>query len=178
MNQPLLVAVGSLNPVKVNAVKLVLEKAQIAADVRGIAAPSGVREQPIGVEEIKRGAYQRAINACGALQADWGIGLEGGVEFDPDDKAWLFSTIAIVTVDGRQSTSRGAELLLPPGIAARLRAGEELGPVMDELLGTVNIKHGPGAVGFLTNGLITREEAYRDSLSRALAPLLHPDLYR
>ena len=34
------------------------------------------------------------------------------------------------------------------------------------------------AVGYLTGGLITREAAFFDCFSRALAPLLHPALYR
>ena len=48
---------------------------------------------------------------------------------------------------------------------------------MDELLGTSNIKQGLGAIGYLTGGLITREAAFFDCFSRALGPLLHPDLY-
>jgi non-canonical (house-cleaning) NTP pyrophosphatase len=66
---------------------------------------------------------------------------------------------------------------LPPRVATRLREGAELGPIMDDLLGTSNIKQGLGAVGYLTGGLITREAAFYDCFSRALAPLLHPELY-
>jgi non-canonical (house-cleaning) NTP pyrophosphatase len=46
------------------------------------------------------------------------------------------------------------------------------------LLGTSNIKQGLGAIGYLTGGLIPREAAFFDCFSRALGPLLHPDLYR
>ena len=61
--------------------------------------------------------------------------------------------VAIVTPE-RESLARGGQLLLPPRVAVRLRAGAELGPVMDELLGTSNIKQGLGAIGYLTGGLI------------------------
>jgi inosine/xanthosine triphosphatase len=173
---PLSVAVGSLNPVKVSAARMALERAGFDFALQGVAAPSGVAEQPIGLEDIARGARQRALNARAALGAAWGVGMEGGVEFDSAGDAWLFSVVAIVTAE-RASLARGGQLLLPPRVAARLRAGDELGPVMDELLGISNIKQGLGAVGYLTCGLITREAAFFDCFSRALGPLLHPELY-
>jgi inosine/xanthosine triphosphatase len=174
---PLSVAVGSLNPVKLGAVRLALEQAGFEFEIQGVAVPSGVREQPIGVDEIARGARQRALNARAALGSAWGVGLEGGVEFDAAGEAWLFSVVVIASAE-RESLARGGQLLLPPAVAARLHEGAELGPVMDELLGTSNIKRGLGAVGYLTSGLITREAAFYDCFSRALAPLLHPELYR
>ncbi len=176
IHPPLSVAVGSLNPVKVGAARMALERAGFDFALQGVAVPSGVAEQPIGVEEVTRGARQRALNAREALDATWGVGMEGGVEFDGAGDAWLFNVVAIVTSE-RESLARGGQLLLPPRVAARLRAGAELGPLMDELLGTSNIKHGLGAVGYLTSGLITREAAFFDCFSRALGPLLHPELY-
>ena len=171
------VAVGSLNPVKVSSARLALERAGFDFTLQGVAVPSSVAEQPIGLEESARGARQRAHNARVALGAAWGVGMEGGIEFDAAGDAWLFNVVAIITPE-RESIARGGQLLLPPRVAARLRAGNELGPVMDELLGTSNIKQGLGAIGFLTNGLIPREAAFFDCFSRALAPLLHPALYR
>ena len=173
---PLTVAIGSLNPVKVSAARLALKQAGFDFTLQGVAVPSGVAEQPIGLNDITRGARQRALNAREALEFAWGVGMEGGVEFDRAGDAWLFSMVAIVTAE-RESLARGGQMLLPPQVAARLRAGAELGPVMDELLGTSNIKQGLGAVGYLTGGLITREAAFFDCFSRALAPLLHPELY-
>src|SRR4030095_15137904 len=96
---PLSVAVGSLNPVKISAVLLALERAGFALEIQGVAVSSGVAEQPIGVEEIARGARQRALNARAALGATWGVGMEGGVEFDGTGDAWLFSVVAINTAD-------------------------------------------------------------------------------
>jgi inosine/xanthosine triphosphatase len=174
---PLAIAVGSLNPVKLSSVRLALERAKFNFTLQGVAVPSGVAEQPIGLEESARGARQRALNARAALDAAWGVGMEGGVEFDQAGDAWLFNVVAIITPE-RESLTRGGMLLLPPRVAAELRAGAELGPVMDELLGTSNIKQGLGAIGYLTGGLIPREAAFFDCFSRALAPLLHPELYR
>jgi inosine/xanthosine triphosphatase len=172
----LTIAVGSLNPVKISAARTALERAGLECELQGVAVPSGVAEQPIGLEESTHGARQRALNARAALEADWGVGMEGGVEFDSAGDAWLFNVVAIAA-GKRDSLARGGQLRLPRRVAARLREGAELGPLMDELLGTTNIKQGLGAIGYLTSGLITREAAFYDSFSRALAPLLLPDLY-
>ena len=60
-------AVGSLNPVKVNSARRALEQAGFDFTLQGVAVPSGVAEQPIGMEEVERGARQRALNARAAL---------------------------------------------------------------------------------------------------------------
>jgi non-canonical (house-cleaning) NTP pyrophosphatase len=66
---------------------------------------------------------------------------------------------------------------LPDMVAARIRAGEELGHAMDALAQTVGTKHGRGAVGILTAGLIDRQGAYEPMISYALAPWLAPAWY-
>ncbi|GAB4209655.1 MAG: inosine/xanthosine triphosphatase [Roseiflexaceae bacterium] len=175
-NRQLVVAVGSQNPVKVAAVRAVLAEAGLGADVRALEVLSGVAEQPIGLEETARGADQRARNARTVAGADWGIGLEGGVEFDQAGDAWLFNVVAVAT--GERSTwAHGGRLLLPPRVSAGLRAGGELGPLIDELIGTHDIKRGLGTIGHLTHGLITREQSFQSCLARALVPLLWPELY-
>ena len=57
---PLTVAVGSLNPVKVSATRLALERAGFEFTLQGVAVPSGVAEQPIGLEDITRGADRKS----------------------------------------------------------------------------------------------------------------------
>lgn len=176
IEQLALVAVGSLNPVKVGAVRAAL--APLApVTVRGVAVPSGVPAMPVGVAEMTAGAVTRARAARTTLEASWGIGLEGGVEFGDDGSSWLLGVVAIVTSDGFVSLAQSSRVLLPPAIAARVRAGAELGPLMDEILGERDTKQKLGAVGFLTRGLLTREESWRVAVLCALAPLLHPDLY-
>lgn len=173
----MIIAVGSTNPVKIGAVQSALETAGIAATVVGIAVPSGVPEQPIGETQVREGATNRAHNARMAANAEWGVGLEGGVDFDDTGACWLYNIAVIVCADGSISHARGGALLLPPAVATRIQAGEELGPVMDELTNVANSKQKLGAIGFLTGGVVRREDAFRDSFGRALAPLLHPELY-
>lgn len=182
---PLLVAVGSTNPVKVEPVRAVLARAFPETRVVSVAARSGVPEQPIGVEQMRQGARCRALGALEelvALETDangaerWGVGLEGGVVFE-DEVAWLTGAVAVVASSGRSSLAWSPRCPLPPGVASALRAGGELGPIMDELTGVVESKKKLGAIGYLTNGLARRSLSWEIAFACALAPFLHPELY-
>lgn len=183
--EPLVVAVGSTNPVKVEPVRAVLVRAFPAARVVAVDAPSGVPDQPIGLEQMRRGALHRAQAALKMLLAQepevagaacWGVGLEGGVEFE-DEIAWLTGAVAVVAGDGRSSLGWSPRIPLPPGVAAVLREGGELGPIMDTLTGIADSKKKLGAIGYLTNGLAPRGLSWEMAFACALAPFLHPELY-
>lgn len=62
-------------------------------------------------------------------------------------------------------------------MADAIRAGGELGPVMDQLTGEKDTKKHGGAVGVLTHSLFDRQAAWELSVACALAPFLNPDLY-
>lgn len=171
------VLVGSLNPGKIQPVQEVYAALFPGVEVRGVAVPSGVRDQPIGVGETRRGAVNRARRAARAGGATWGVGLEGGVRVERG-QGWLFGVVAAVRAEDRLVlTARTSELAVPPGVLTRVLDGEELGRVMDDLLGTRDLKRGAGTVGALTCGLVTRPGVWAQALALALAPALNPDLY-
>jgi inosine/xanthosine triphosphatase len=166
------IAVGSRNPVKIGAVRAVLTHIAPEAIVEGVAVPSGVSDQPWGDDETIRGAVARAHAAREALDADWGVGLEGGVIDDDGTKVRTCAWAAIVGRDGRQGVGGSLSLELPPRVAALVRGGMELGHAMDAVTGQRNVKHGVGAVGILTAGLVTRQGAYETLVAYALVPFL------
>lgn len=183
--EPLLVAVGSTNPIKVEPVRAVLARVFPSASVMSVDAPSGVPVQPIGLEQMRLGAQNRAATALHSLYAlrdqpaerlTWGVGLEGGVEFE-GEVAWLTGAVAILAGHGRASLGWSPRVALPPSVAQALRAGGELGPIMDELTGVADSKKKLGAIGFLTNGLAPRGLSWEIAFACALAPFLHPELY-
>jgi non-canonical (house-cleaning) NTP pyrophosphatase len=49
---------------------------------------------------------------------------------------------------------------------------------MDQVCAATNTKHGVGAVGILTGGLVDRQQAYEVLVAYALAPLLSAPLWR
>ena len=166
-----LVAVGSTNPVKIGAVRSVIERLASHAEVRGIAAESGVPDQPWGDEETIRGALTRARAARAALDADWGIGIEGGV-VDAGDAVRTCAWAAVVSRDGVEGVGGSLSLELPARVAQLVRGGMELGHAMDAVTGEHDVKRGLGAVGILTSGLVTRQAAYEWLVAYALVPHL------
>lgn len=171
-----LVAVGSTNPVKLAAARSVMETLYPGVRLQGVAVESGVPDQPRSDDETVTGAINRARAARARLNADLGIGLEGGVQASP----WgclLSGWVAIVDRQGRVGLASAGRILLPPALAGAIERGEELGPAMDRLSGQADTRRGPGAVGILTNELVKREEAFRMAVAYAAARFLHPEWY-
>jgi inosine/xanthosine triphosphatase len=170
------VAVGSTNPVKVDAVHRMVARIWPEADVSPIAVSSGVGVMPQNDEETMAGARNRANAARQKANADLGVGLEGGVHPEPLGLV-LQGWVVIVDGNGREGVGSTARLPLPPIIARRVLAGEELGPVMDDLLNEHNVKQKGGAVGALTAGLVPRGDTFAIAVAYALAPFVSPEFY-
>ena len=171
------VAVGSTNPVKLAAARAVFQRLEPRTHVSGIAVASLVPDQPVGDAQTIEGATNRARAARAALDADLGVGIEGGVVETTDGMrtcAWA----VVATRNGAVHVGGSLSMPLPDAVAVLIRGGEELGHAIDRLIGTTNIKHGAGAVGILTDGLVNRQEAYETLLAYAMAPVLGDDLYR
>ena len=172
------VAVGSRNPVKIAAVRAVLARVAPAATAEGRAVSSEVPDQPWGDEETIRGARTRARAALAAdPAATMGVGIEGGVTALVDGSVMSNAWAVVVDRDGREGVGGSLAMPLPPRVARLLREGMELGHAVDAVAGTENVKHKEGAVGVLTQGLVTRQGAYEVLLSYALAPWLAPSYF-
>jgi inosine/xanthosine triphosphatase len=163
------VGVGTGNPVKVQATETALE---LPATVESVPVESGVPDQPRGHAETRRGAENRARNALAEGDHDLGVGVEGGVaRFDDADGLYLVMWAAVTDGD-RLAAGAGPALRLPDHIADRVETGEELGPVMDDVLGEDGVKRRQGAAGALTGGIIDRESALVHALAGALGPFV------
>ncbi len=166
------VVVGSTNPVKVGAVRTVLQRFAPDVSVTGHAVPSGVPDQPWGDEETIRGALARARGACALGDTELGVGIEGGVVALDDGGVRTCAWAAVVARDGREGLGGSLAMQLPAQVAELVRGGLELGHAMDRVTGEHDVKRGAGAVGILTAGLVSRQAAYEVLVAYALAPLL------
>jgi inosine/xanthosine triphosphatase len=171
-----LAAVGSGNPAKVEAVRRALARLAPACALQAVDVVSGVAEQPVGDHATRQGARNRARAALDRTRAEVAFGLEGGVTHEPP-VVWLVSWVAAVTRDGRSGDASGLRMPLPSAVAIRLAGGDELGTIIDDLFGVTASKQQTGAVGLLTEGFVSRTDAFADLVAMACAPLLHPDLY-
>lgn len=164
------VAVGSKNPVKITCVQLAFQHIWPAKDwtVLGIDVKSGVSDQPMSDDESIRGARTRAQAALTTLQADFGVGLEGGLQQIGDqwfDCGW----VAVIDTQGRIGIGSTIKIETPEKLMKLIREGKELGIANDIVSNSTNSKHGDGHFGLMTNNAITRTSGYRDGVIAALA---------
>ncbi|GAB7387826.1 DUF84 family protein [Bacillaceae bacterium] len=173
------VAVGSRNPAKVEAARAAFCAIGLAAEVAGIAVPSGVPPQPFSDEETIRGAINRAkaALACGGeAPYDYGIGLEGGV-VETEYGMFVCNWGAVVDREGTVGIGGGHRVQLPPAIASAVRAGKELGEAVKEWAEGESFHRRDGAIGFLTRNAVTREAMFRDVVICAFSRFLQPAVY-
>lgn len=169
-----IIAVGSLNPVKINAVHQAFSQVfpDNVFDISGYPADSGVSDQPMGSAETLTGARNRVAHLRARTPAaDYYVGIEGGIEAFEDhliEIGWM----VIEHQSGTESIARTASLTIPEAVAQVVRKGKELGHAVDEVFKKENSKHETGLVGILTNGLIMRSDYYVHTLVLALVKFI------
>ncbi len=171
-----IVAVGSTNPVKVNAVRRAF-RLYCSSDVRGVAVESGVPSQPVGFSEIVQGAVTRALNALRSIDADYGVGVEAGLAETPVEPIEL-QIAAIVSREGRVSLGISQGFQLPPEWIPEVRQRIELGVIAAEKTGRAGIGEKLGLIGYLTGGVVTRTDLTYNAVIMALVPWLNLGLYK
>jgi inosine/xanthosine triphosphatase len=169
------IVVTSHNPVKIEAVEQAFKsqfpKHEIELIPMGV--DSGVSDQPMSDQETRQGARNRVENAkLKTPDADFWVGLEGGLDFF-DGHLMAFAWMVIAGSENRISETRSATLPLPPQVQTLVSEGLELGEANDRVFSTLNSKQGGGAFGLLTDGLLTRESIYTQTLILALVPFVH-----
>jgi inosine/xanthosine triphosphatase len=157
------VVVASHNPVKSQAAMAGFRAVFQDDDIHliEVSTDSGVNPQPKGAVET--------------LQADFWVGIEGGVN-DQDGEMSAFAWVSIL--GGRQvGKGRTATFYLPPAVAELVRSGMELGQADDIVFQRENSKRENGAIGLLSGNAITRAMLYEQAVVMALLPFRNPGLY-
>jgi inosine/xanthosine triphosphatase len=172
------IVVASTNPVKVRAALAGLQRMfpGQAFLAEGISVPSGVADQPLSDQETLQGALNRVQRARELHpEADFWIGLEGGVQSMGDD---LASFAWVVVQSGEKvGKARSGIFFLPTQVAQLVAGGMELGHANDQIFSQVNSKQKGGAVGILSQGVLDRQELYVQAVLLALVPFKSPELY-
>jgi inosine/xanthosine triphosphatase len=170
------IAIGSTNPVKIEATKNVMKKIYKKVKIIPTRANSHVPHTPLSEKDCLKGAINRAKQAIKITKADFGIGMEGGItkEFG---KYFLHGWCAVIDKDGKIGLGKSGELELPFHVVKKVIEGKELGDVIDEITGIHNTKKKIGAVGVFTKGLINRQKSWEQALIYAMTKWLKPKLY-
>lgn len=171
------IVVASQNPVKIEAVKDGLAaflNEEIV--VVGVSVESGVSDQPMSDAETLEGAESRVKNAQRLFPGfDYYVGIEGGVE--PNASGLMAFAWIVISNSVQTGKARSAGFFLPPEVAQLVHDGMELGDADDVVFRRINSKQDNGAIGLLTNDVITRKTLYLPAVQMAFVPFLNPELY-
>ncbi len=160
------IAVGSVNRVKVEAVRTVMERVFGNVIIKPVEVSSGVSDQPKGME-TRKGAVNRA---CEALQNnDIAVGIEAGV-FETEDGLYDFQYCAVVDKEGTMTIGVGPGFRYPDDISELVRKGMTVGEAVHDLYGDPEIGKKQGAVGLLSKGLLDRRSLTEQSVIAAMIP--------
>jgi len=184
------VRVGSVNEPKLAAVRSAIGAYAPDAKIEGVAVASGVPEQPVGFEEVIRGARNRAAGAVSGSPCDLGIGIEDGLVPLPTGSSEgevVHLNIGCVAITDGERTSIGFSSAFgyPPECSIlAVRDREPIGAAFDRLW---TARRGESAarpsalstgnIGRLSDGVLPRAEYARHGVLCALVSFIQPDLY-
>lgn len=172
------IVISSTNPVKVNATSEAFKTSfpDEKFEVEAISVESNVSNQPMSEQETMNGALNRVNNAQKLRpEADYWVGIEGGIQRIENSMitfAWV-----VVKNGNKIGKGRSASFFLPAQIVDLINQGKELGDADDVVFGKSNSKQQNGAVGILTQDLITRTSLYVPAIILALIPFKNNSFY-
>ena len=182
------VSIGSLNPTKIEAVKLAFGKYFNNISYFEAKVESRVSNQPIGIEEILKGAKNRAEAAINFISKEndgnsilFGVGIEAGlVEIPLTLSNYMdFQFCVILDIKNILTIGSGVAFEYPKSVIERILVEKdlEIGDIMGDLAGNPNLKNETGAISFLSKNLMTRANILTQAVICALLPRINPDLY-
>jgi len=184
MEDKIIVIITSKNPVKINAVKNGFKKMFSKKEFKfeDIIVSSEVSDQPMTDEETRKGAENRIKNAMKEKpEANYWVGLEGGInEYKTGELKGEMETYAWIMIKSKENKigkAKTGTLFLPKKVIELIKQGKELGDANDIIFKQENSKQKGGAIGTLTNNLLTRTSGYERAIITALIPFKKPELY-
>ncbi len=174
--RPMIVKIGSENPSKIRAVKMVFAKIfNFEIKYIGEKVDSDVADQPFGNETI-RGAINRAkkLKNC-----DYCIGIEAGLFYEEEIKKYIDRAYCVI-IDkfGNFTVGHSGGFYYPSQVMRLVKSGMEVGEAMENISGIKDIKKKMGAIGYLSNGLIERHEFNAQAVLMAMIPRIRNELYQ
>lgn len=181
MRDAMKINVASGNLVKVEAVRETIPAYHLLrrAEVVPRQVNSGVREQPISLNETVQGAMNRARSTFD--ECDYSFGIESGFMDVPHTKTGSMNITVCAIYDGTkyhlgissafECPKKVAELVNHAGIdvdEAVFKAG---------LSGNRKIGSSEGIIGVLTKGRLNRKDYTKQAIVMALLHLENPELY-
>lgn len=176
---PVVVAVGSANPIKVEAVRREVGAIlPCKVEARGNEVPTGVAEQPSD-DAILQGARNRARRAREATPGcDYAVGVEAGLLRFPGDPAHVeVQACVVVDRDGWETHGWGPGFHYPAWVTERALRGEMVSTILGPVANDARIGSTTGAIGYLSDGRLDRTALTQQAVLMAFVPRIKRGLY-
>ena len=174
----MIITVGSGNPVKIEAVREVLEDYDLfrGAEIKAIKVSSDVSAQPWDLEETIQGAKNRARAAF--QDCDFSVGLESGLLPLPDGRLMNHTACALYT-SGRYFLGFSPAFEIPSPLVPFLNQGREVNEAAraSGLTDHPRVGYEGGIISIITEGRVSRKNYIKPAIQMALAGLQHPGWY-
>ncbi len=177
------VLVGTKNPSKIKGVRKAFEKMfKIKVAIDYMPVITTVHPQPIGLKNVLRGAIERAVRVKEKAKEKYHyyVGVEAGIVPIPWTSTGYmdFQVAAIVDNKDTLSLGFGPGFEFPREVVEYVARGlGEAEDVMEKISGIEHIGDKMGAIGFLTQNIITRDLLSELAVIMALIPRLNIGLY-
>ncbi|MCL2890553.1 MAG: inosine/xanthosine triphosphatase, partial [Methanomassiliicoccaceae archaeon] len=162
----MVIAVGSLNHVKVEAVRTVMESVYGSVRIIPVHVNSGVPDQPFG-DDTYKGAVNRAEAALG--EYDLSVGIEAGV-FEMYGHLYDVQHCAVLDRNGKLTLGMSSGFMYPDKVADVVRNGATVGKAVAQFYDKTANGNKEGAVGVLSKGLLDRKSLTEQSVTAAMIP--------
>lgn len=167
-------AIGSTNRAKINGARKALSLLGIGLNNIITVNVKVPFEQPIGFNEILLGAMIRAWKAYKYISEGYGVGIEAGII---KLGGYVLSGQIAVVVDGEYfSIGTSGFFPLPRTVAEHVVKRVELKSIMENMTSMKRIGETIGAIGYLSDGFITRTDLTFEAVLHAALPWINRDI--
>ena len=172
----MLILVGSKSPAKIKAVEGAFGKYFKEFEVKAVEVESGVSDQPTSLEETIKGAVNRA-KAAWEKECDYSVGMEAGLFKVAGTKTGYLDTAANAIFDGKEiHLGLTPSFEYPKTVVDKVFEGKEVSDIFQEEWDE-DTRDALGAIGRLTNGIVSRSKLQEMGLLMALAPIVNKKHY-
>jgi len=178
----MIINVGSGNNVKVDAVKETLKYYDMfsRAEVVSVSVSSGISDQPKTIDEILKGAKNRAKSAF--KNCIYSFGIESGFAKVPYTKTGFMELTSCAVFDGKNyHIGLSSAFECPPKVMEAIEKNRiNLNQACSEagLTENPNIGSSDGIIGLLTKGRVTRKDYTKQAIMMALIQLENRELFK
>ncbi len=171
---------GSMNPSKKKSLEMALQVLEITEyEIIAYDASSNTSSKPIGFEII-RGAENRNLNlkeyaTNNGIDYDYLCSIEGGFSLDENGLPFVVTYCVIEDKYGKKSTGKSLGVRLTKAMFDYLKNGGSLNKIIEEIIHNKNNKQSLGIIGYLTNGLLTRETVDSEAVISSLIPFIYKE---